>query len=147
MCNLPLKLNGDVLAVYVSAYGSLQETTPIRSADGTAQRDYVFNICHDREGFQAVLNVLTCKDQHMTVVVEGRKTLCGSYKKIGHMARACPLKTPSNSNNTNNNNNNEKKKTLVLPPIPSWKLVTNETTLKKKGPRLPGRRNFQRKLQ
>ena len=44
VCNVPLQLNEDVLAVYLSTYGSVEETTPIRSADGTAHGDNVFNI-------------------------------------------------------------------------------------------------------
>ena len=48
----------DVRAAYLSTYDSVEETTPIRSTDWTAHGDYVFNICMDREDFQAIPNIL-----------------------------------------------------------------------------------------
>ena len=57
VCNVTLKLNGDVLAAYLSAQGSLEEVT-----DWTAHEDFVLNVCVDREGFQATLHILTYKD-------------------------------------------------------------------------------------
>ena len=51
MCNLPIELNGDVLAAYLSAYGGGDEFLPARSAAGTAQGDYIINMCLNREGF------------------------------------------------------------------------------------------------
>ena len=58
VCNEPMLLNGDVLAAYLSAYGSVEEVTPIRGTDGTAHGDYIFNVVLNREGFQAALNKL-----------------------------------------------------------------------------------------
>ena len=43
--------------------------------------------------------------------VEGRRPICWSCKQLGHLARTCPQKTPSNNSNNNNNNNNNEKNT------------------------------------
>ena len=50
-CSFAVQLNRDVLAAYLSAYGSVEEVTPVRSADWKALGDYIFNICMDREGY------------------------------------------------------------------------------------------------
>ena len=50
VCKVPLQLNGDVLAAYLSVYGSVEEVTLIRSADGTAREDDL-NIFVNRESF------------------------------------------------------------------------------------------------
>ena len=75
VCNILLQLNGDVLGAYKSAYKSVDELMQI-SADGTAHGDYVLSVCMDKEGFQAISHILTYKDQHMMVVIEGRVPLC-----------------------------------------------------------------------
>ena len=54
--NVPLQLND-----YLSTYGSVQEVTQIKSADGTAHGDYVLNTCMDKEGFKAITQILTYK--------------------------------------------------------------------------------------
>ena len=58
MYNAPLQLNGDITAAYLSAYGSVEQVTQIRSADGTVPGDYVLNVCIDREGFKAISHIL-----------------------------------------------------------------------------------------
>ena len=70
MCKIPVQLNGDVLAAYLSAYGSVEEMAPVKAADGTAYADYHLNVCLNREGFQFIPHILHYKDQQMMVVVE-----------------------------------------------------------------------------
>ena len=38
-CSVPVQLNGDVIAAYMSAYGNVKEVTMVRSADRTAHSD------------------------------------------------------------------------------------------------------------
>ena len=111
VCNVPLQLNGDVLAVYLSVYANVEEVMQIRLADGMAHGDYMLNICMDREGFQAVPLILTYKDQQIMMVMEGRWPFCW----LGHLARFCPQKTSTN-NSYNNNNNYSKNKTIITKP-------------------------------
>ena len=51
VCNIPVQLNGDVLAAYMNAYGSVEAVTAVCSADGTAHGDFVLDICLNRAGF------------------------------------------------------------------------------------------------
>ena len=39
VCNVPEQLNGDVLAAYLSKYGSVEAVTSMRAADGTVHGD------------------------------------------------------------------------------------------------------------
>ena len=80
MCNIPVQLNGDVLAAYLSKYGSVEEVIPVRATDRTAHGDNILNICLDREGIQVILHIIAYKDQQMIVDVEGRMPLCWSCK-------------------------------------------------------------------
>ena len=48
-------------------YVNVEETTPMRSADGTAHGDYVFNICMNRVGSHAVSRILTYQEQQIMV--------------------------------------------------------------------------------
>ena len=57
VCNVPVQLNGNVLAAYLSAYSSVEEVTPVRVADGIANKDYIFNVCLNREGFQVIPHI------------------------------------------------------------------------------------------
>ena len=137
VCNVPLQLDGDVLAAYTSAYGSVEETTSIRSVDGTAHGNNVFNICMNRENSQAVPHILTYQEQQMMVVVEGRRPLCWSCKQIGHLARTHPTTVTSITAIIST------RKT----PVPPWNLGTKKKTQKKDGPRLQGRRDLLQKPQ
>ena len=58
MCSVPVQLNGDVIAAYMSAYGNVKEETIVRSADGTAHGDFVLDICLNKESFQAIPHIL-----------------------------------------------------------------------------------------
>ena len=102
MCNILIKLNGDVLAAYLRAYGSVEEVLPVRSAAGTTHGDYMINMCLNWEGFQAITHINAYKDQNMMVVIKGRRALCWACKQIGHFARSCPQKTTNNCSNLGN---------------------------------------------
>ena len=136
MCSVPVQLDGDVLAAYMSAYGSVEEVTVVRSADGTANDDFVLNICLNREGFQAIQHILTYRDRQTMVVVESRRLLC---KQLGHLSRTCPQKSTINSNNIINNNSNIKNSNPGRNHLPNHHSFpgtrTTQTNRKKGGPR------------
>ena len=116
MCIVPLQLNGDVLAAYLSANGSVEEVTQLRSTDGTTHGNYALNVCMNRGRFQAIPHTLTFKDQQMMVVVEGKRPLCWSCQQLGHWARFYPQKNPSTNNNNNNSNTKDKSISLIAKP-------------------------------
>ena len=80
------------------------------------QEDYALNVCLNREGFQAILHILTYKDQQMMVFVEGRQPLCWSCKLLGHLARFCQQKNPLTNNNNNDSNTKDKSTSLIAKP-------------------------------
>ena len=47
VCNVPIQLNGDVLAAYLSEYGDIEDITTSKSSSGTAHGDYFVTICLD----------------------------------------------------------------------------------------------------
>ena len=94
ICNVPVFITGEVLATFLSAYGSVEEITLLRSAAGTAYGDYVFRMCLTREGFQAIPETIVSRERQMMVVVEGRCPRCWSCKQLGHISKFCPKKDP-----------------------------------------------------
>ena len=50
--------------------------------------------------------IIRFKDQQMMVVVEGKRPLNWACKQVGHLARACPQKTPGAPSNNNGKNSN-----------------------------------------
>ena len=54
MCNVPIQINGDVLTVYLSEYGDIEDITTSKSSSGTAHVDCLVNMSLDRKGFQAI---------------------------------------------------------------------------------------------
>ena len=106
MCSVPIQFNGDVLAAYMSAYGSVEEVTAVHSADRTAHGDFVLNICLNKEGFKDITHMLTFRDQQIMVTVEGRRPLCWSCIQFGHLSRVCLQKLNINRNNSTNMNSN-----------------------------------------
>ena len=97
MCNVPIQLGGDVLALFLSDYGDVEDFITMKSFSGTAHGDYSFTKYLNRGGFQAIPHTLDYEDQAMMVVVEGRKPQCWHCKQIGHFSRSCPQK---NANTT-----------------------------------------------
>ena len=93
VCGVPIQLNGDVLAAYLSKYGEVDEVTLARSPAGTAHGDYVINMCLNREGFQAIPHIIKYQERNIMVIVEGRRSLCWSCKQLGHFSRSCPQTT------------------------------------------------------
>ena len=77
VCNVPIQLNEEVLAAYLSNYGEI-DVTKAKSNNGTAHGDYLFTMCLDRVGFMAIPHTLDYESQVMTVVVEGRKPQAGT---------------------------------------------------------------------
>ena len=141
MCNVPVQINGDVLAAYLSRYSSVEEVLPVWTTDRTAHSDYILNICLDREGFQAISHVIAYEDQQMMVVVKGEGLLCWSCKQVRHLARSCLQKAATSNNTTTihttlTNNNQEKASNTQKPgnhsnnPEEGW----TQATRKKKSP-------------
>ena len=79
VCNVPIELNGDALAAYLGAYGRVEEVTRMRSTVVTTHGDYIFNVCLNNEGFQAIRHIITY--QRMIVIGERRRPLCWSCKQ------------------------------------------------------------------
>ena len=88
VCNVPIQLNGEVLAAYLSRYGDIKDIT----TNGTAHGDCFVTMCLNRSGFQAIPHTLEYEEQTMMVVVEGREPQW-NYKQLGHFLRSCPQKT------------------------------------------------------
>ena len=97
VCNVPAFITGEVLAAFLSKFGRVEESNLLRSAAGTACGDHVFRICLDREGFQAIPEVIISRERQMMVVVEGRRPRCWSCKQLGHISKFCPQKNPANA--------------------------------------------------
>ena len=53
VCSVPIQLNGEVLAAYMSVYGSVKEVSMVHSAGRMAHGDYVLDICLNREGLSS----------------------------------------------------------------------------------------------
>ena len=90
MCGIPIQLNGDVLAAYLSKYGEVDDVTLARSPARTAHGDYVINMGLNREGFQVIPHIIKFQDRNMMVIVESKRPLCWSCKQLGHFSRSCP---------------------------------------------------------
>ena len=93
MCNVPIQLNEEVLAAYLSNYGDIEDIIKAKSTNGTAHGDYIFTMYLDRRGFMAIPHTLDYEGQVMTVVVEGRKPQCWNCKQLGHFSKSCLQKT------------------------------------------------------
>ena len=87
-----MQFTGDILAAYLSIYGSVEQVTQVTSTRATAYGDYVFVMCLDRGACNKIPHKIRYHDQTMTVIVEGRKPLCWSCNKIGHFSKNCPQK-------------------------------------------------------
>ena len=95
VCNVPAIITGEVLASFLSSYERVEEVNLLRSSAGTAYGEYMFQLCLTREGFQAILEIITCRDRQMMVVVESRRPRCWGCKQLGHRAKFCPQKEQS----------------------------------------------------
>ena len=93
VCNVPIQLNGDVLAAYLSEYRDIENITTSKSSSGTAHSDYLINMSLDRKGFQAIPQMIEYEEQTMIVFIVGRKLQCWFCKQPGHFSRSCPQKT------------------------------------------------------
>ena len=93
VCNVPIQLNEEVLAAYLTKHGEIEDITKAKSVNGTTHGDYIFTMCMDRGGFTAIPHIIEYEHQIMTVVVEGRKPQCWNCKQLGHFSKSCPQKT------------------------------------------------------
>ena len=93
VCNVPIELNEEVLAAFLSSYGDIEDAAKAKSPSGTAHGDYLFTICMDRGGFMAIPHTMEYESQTMTVVVDGRKPQCWNCKQPWHFSKSCPQKT------------------------------------------------------
>ena len=71
MWNVPIQINGDALAAYLSKYSSVEAEMQSKASDGTAHGDYILTVCLNKEGFQAIPHIICYEEQQMIVVVEG----------------------------------------------------------------------------
>ena len=99
-CNVSMQLNGDVIAIYLSSCGGVEDYTQITSAHGTAYGDFSFTMILDRGGFNAIPHIISYRDTTMTVIVVGRKPLCWNCKQLGLFSRSCPQKATIATNKT-----------------------------------------------
>ena len=97
VCNVPAIITGEVLASFLSSYGRVEEVNLLRSSARTAYGEYMFRLCLTRDGFQAIPEIITCRDRQMMVVVEGRRPRCWGCKQLGYIAKFCPQKEQSAS--------------------------------------------------
>ena len=51
VCNVPAFLTEKILALFLSAYGCIEDVSQLQSTARTANGDNVFQICRSREGF------------------------------------------------------------------------------------------------
>ena len=109
VCNVPIQLSGDVLAVFLSDFRDIEDFSMIKSSSGMAHGDYSFTMCLNRVGgSRQYPHTLDYEDQVMMVVVEGRRLQCWHCKQLGHFSRSFPQKTTNNNNTTviaSNNSN------------------------------------------
>ena len=92
ICNVPIQLNEEVLAAFLTIYGDIENIEKAKSMNGTAHGDYILTTCLDRGGFTAIPHILEYKNQAMTVVVEDREPQCWNCKHLGHFSKSCPQK-------------------------------------------------------
>ena len=97
MCNVPIQINGNVLAAYLSEYGGIEDVTTAKSTSGMAHSDYFVTMCLDRGGFP---HTIEYEDQVMIVVIEGRRPQYWKCKQLGHFTRSCPQKTTKPTSTT-----------------------------------------------
>ena len=95
ICNVPANLPGDVIAPFLSAYGKLEDMEQLRATAGTAHIDYVFRLCLNREGFQAIPDTIHYRDRQMIVMIEGRWSHSWNCKQLRKFHRKLSLKTTS----------------------------------------------------
>ena len=100
VCNVPIQLNEEVLAAFLSTYWDIEEVTKAKSPNGTAHGDYLFTMCLDKGVFMAIPHTVDYESQVMTVVVEGRKPQCWNCKQLGHFSKSCPQKTTKTTTTT-----------------------------------------------
>ena len=153
VCNVSMQLSGDVLAAYLSIYGGVEQVTQVTSTRGTAYGDYVFVMCLDRGGFNKIPHKIRYREQTMTVIVEGRKTLCWSCNKIGHFSKNCPQKPTITTTTTNTTTTTATPSPVIAAIIPTetsenqqetpkeneegWTQVTRKKGGKKTPPKKP----------
>ena len=69
VCNVPIQLNEERLAAYLSNYGDIEDVVKSKSANGIVHGDYIFTTCLDRGGITSIPHTLDYESQVMTVVI------------------------------------------------------------------------------
>ena len=87
VCNVPTFFTGEILALFLSAFGRVEDVLQLWSAAGTANGDYVFQIC------------LTSHPRYHN---QPGKINDGGVrgKQIDHLTKACPLKNIQTTDTT-----------------------------------------------
>ena len=90
--NVPVNLSGNVLASLFCTFGRVEEVTLLRGNSGTLNGVNAFLLCHKREGFSAIPDIISFRSQQVTVVVGDKRPQCWLCKQQGHLARTCSTK-------------------------------------------------------
>ena len=54
VCNVPIQLNGEVLAAYLCEHREVEDIIKTKSSNGTVHGDYFFTMCLNRKEFKAI---------------------------------------------------------------------------------------------
>ena len=92
ICNVPANLPGNVVASFLSAYGKMEYVAQLRVTAGTAHEDNMFQLCLNKEGFQAIPDTINYQDKQTMVAVEGKQPHRWNCKQLGHLTKVCPQK-------------------------------------------------------
>ena len=114
MCNVPIQLNGEVLAAYLCEHGEVEDIIKPKSSNGTAHGDYFFTMSLNTKGFQAIPHTIEYECQVMTVIVEGKK----AAMLVLQTARAFLAVLPTKNQQTN----------ITTTDITSTDIITMTTT-------------------
>lgn len=89
---VPVDIPEERMGAFFAKYGQVQEVSAVRSKAGIATGDIVLQVVLTWQSFQNIPYILTCREQRMFEVVEGRGPCCRACCSVGHKAKECPGK-------------------------------------------------------
>lgn len=90
---VPMNLTEERLGTSPSSARS-RMSPPLKPKTGIATEEYVLQGVMSRKDFNDILNILTCRDRNMLVVVKGRRFHCWTCGAARHMAKMRPTNSP-----------------------------------------------------